>query len=315
MTTAEAFKLLCDKLVVSDSVKSQVSIAEQGVMETLAKAFSRSFRQRSTDIQFKFVGSFGRNTACTSIRNFGLLAVFSDEVYLRYDLFQSGGQAQLLQDVKDAFKSHCAAIKRKGDGNEGQIVQLLYDDGVTLDLMPCFNNEDGSFSYPDTDNGGRWVVTNPRPEIEYLARADAAHPFVYDLCRIVRAWKDHVKVGMRCRLIDTLVCQFAQGYDAGSAGTAGSAGSAGSAGASGSGADYSYYPALCRDFFKFLSEQEPGRKSWNMVGSDAPIENPEDFRPAAHQAYLLACDAIKADEQNYQEARDNKWREIFGNVI
>jgi len=51
------------------------------------------------------------------------------------------------------------------------------------------------------------------------------------------------------------------------------------------------------------------------VGSDAPIENPEDFRPAAHQAYLLACDAIKADEQNYQEARDNKWREIFGNVI
>ena len=53
------------------------------------------------------------------------------------------------------MKNTYATSHVKGDG---QVVVIEFDDRVRFELLPCFENDDGSFTYPDSHNGGRWKI-------------------------------------------------------------------------------------------------------------------------------------------------------------
>lgn len=64
-----------------------------------------------------------------------------------------------MEEVKESLKNTYSTSHIKADG---QVV------GINFEIVPVFENWDGSFTYPDTNNGGSWEKTNPRKKIEEM---------------------------------------------------------------------------------------------------------------------------------------------------
>ena len=71
----------------------------------------------------------------------------------------------VLQVVKASIERTYSTTSIRGDG---QVILVPFTDGITFEVVPAFINKDDSYTYPDANNGGRWRVTNPRPEINAI---------------------------------------------------------------------------------------------------------------------------------------------------
>jgi hypothetical protein len=108
---------------------------------------------------------------------------------------------------------------------------------------------------------------------------------------MARAWKNKHGVAMGGLLIDTLAYNFLEStdeYDTKS---------------------YLYYDYMCRDFFKFLSEQ-PKQSEYAALGSRQRVRVKKRFEKKAKKAYELCLKAIEASGQANER---QKWRNVFGN--
>lgn len=288
MTITESFHGFCDKLHFTQEKRSIIGSRKTEI----AKAVNSLFRGYPYDSYTKYVGSFGRETANGTVSDIDMLMILPYATYEKYNAYQSNGQSKLLQDVKNAIKGHYSTTKNKGDG---QVVVVSFSDGMTIEVVPCFTNKDGSYTYPDSNDGGRWVVTNPQPEIDYIsAKEIECNNNLRNLCRMARAWKEQNNVPIKSCLIDKLACEFLKNWIYRDK-------------------SYFYYDFMSGDFFEFLANVNPNQTCWRMVGSNQLIYNPDNFRTKAKKAYDLAVEAIEADNKGNEWKRNYKWREIYGN--
>lgn len=60
----------------------------------------------------------------------------------------------------------------------------------TFEVQPVFENDDGSFDYPDTYSDS-WKTTKPRDEISAISEEDSATSGnLRRLCKLTRAWRN-----------------------------------------------------------------------------------------------------------------------------
>lgn len=134
------------------------------------------------------VGSVGRLTAITKTSDYDVLYILPDEVFKRFDKYEGNGQSALLQDVKNIVKETYDKTDIRADG---QVIDIMLKDG-TIELVPAFKQQDGSFIYPDSNNGGKWRYTRPLEEIQLAMRAKNDSSDLYNyLCFLLRKWKNH----------------------------------------------------------------------------------------------------------------------------
>ena len=169
-------------------------------------------------------------------------------------------------------------------------MQVLYKD-FHVEVQPVFEEEDGSFTYPDSYMGGSWKVTRPREELKAMAETNVAkNRNLRQLCKMTRAWKNKHGIAMGGLLIDSLAHRFLTGttdYDDKS---------------------YLYYDWMVRDFFKFLSGL-PEQEYFAALGSSQRVRVKKNFQKKAANAHDLCLKAIAADGTDTQ---NEKWRKIFG---
>jgi len=202
--------------------------------------------------------------------------------------YKDNGQYSLLRDTGDAIKARYPATAVKVDR---LVVRVLYRD-FHVEVMPAFEQEDGSFKYPDTARGGSWKFTKPKAELDEMKAAnERKNRNLRRLCKMTRAWKNKHGVPMGGLLIDTLAYNFLESttyYDNKS---------------------YYYYSYLCRDFFRFLADQ-PGQSEYAALGSRQRVKVKKRFEKRAEKAYKLC---LKAIDSRGQVKERQKWRDIFGN--
>ncbi|MDE5307708.1 hypothetical protein PY546_15635 [Providencia stuartii] len=132
-----------------------------------------------------------------------------------------------------------------------------------MEVQPVFEQDDGSFKYPDTYNGGSWKITKPLDEIKAMKEfVDQKNKNLRKLCKMARAWKNKHGVGMGGLLIDTLAYNFLKSrtdYDNRSA---------------------AFYDWMCRDFFLYLSE-EPNKDYYLALGSNQRVNVKSKFQRKA----------------------------------
>nr|WP_265091541.1 hypothetical protein [Acinetobacter sp. AC1-2] len=56
-----------------------------------------------------------------------------------------------------------------------------------VEVQPVFKQEDGSYKYPDTYNGGSWKITKPQAEIDVVYAKWYVHGKIYGGWAIVIA--------------------------------------------------------------------------------------------------------------------------------
>lgn len=146
-----------------DSISLDSLSEYQSSIESLTKLLNKKYYgSDSVDDHCLVVGSVGRQTAVSETSDLDLLFVLPREVYTRFNAYDSNGQSALLQEVKNTIKNRYPKTDIKGDGQA--VVINFTDRFYSIDLVPAFEQDDGSFKYPDSNDGGSWKKTDPIPE-------------------------------------------------------------------------------------------------------------------------------------------------------
>lgn len=277
---------------------SNIRVQDGGTISNRYKAITRrlntDYWSTTSDTSHSlYVGSYGRNSATQSFSDLDIIFQLPYSVYETYNAYRINGQSALLQAVKASIEKTYSTTNIRADG---QVIQVPFDDGITFEVVPAFINTDDSYTFPDANNGGRWRTTNPKPEIEAIrTRNNACNGNLIPLCRMMRAWKAKWDVPIGGLLVDTLAYQFIDGWQY-------------------KDKSYLYYDFMCRDFFKFMADQDKEKEYWKAPGSGQHVYGKGLFQWKATRCYNITLEAIEhetADPKREWSAKQ-KWRDIFG---
>lgn len=282
MTTTDMFTGFLENLKVKNS--ESITSKYERITSTLNQEFRGLDSKKDNRLR---VGSYGRWTGINGISDLDMLYIMPNS---KWDEYKDGKQSKLLDDTRDAILTTYPTTKVKKDR---LVIQVLFS-GFMVEVQPVFEQSDGSYKYPDSYGNGSWKTTKPREEIQAMQEfVEQKNRNLRKLCKMVRAWKNKHGVGIGGLLIDTLAYNFLRSnsnYDNRSV---------------------AYYDLMCRDFFKYLSE-EPIKDYYLALGSNQRVNVKSKFQKRALKAYELSLKAIEAGES---PTAHKKWKNIFGRAF
>jgi hypothetical protein len=289
MSVSDKFKTFCLNLRIEKDVVDRIAYRYKRITKQLNASF---WGIASDERNSLYVGSYGRDTDIKT-SDIDMLFQLPYDVYNKYHYYAGNGQSALLQEVKRAIQKTYSFSTMRADG---QVIKIDFSDGIIFELVPCFSNTDGSFKYPDTNNGGRWRTTNPKPEIKAIREGNLLCNYnLKRLCRMARAWKYQWNVPMGSLLIDTLAYQFMKSWVHRNE-------------------SFLYYDFMTRDFFQYLNNQNSSQKYWLAPGSHQYVwrKNSKSFGCQALRCFNISLEAIQHEVEGRNWSANQKWREIYG---
>ena len=288
MGLADWFRDSCSNLTVKD--RGTISTRYNNITRRLNADY---WNTTSDTAHSLYVGSYGRNTATQGFSDLDMIFQLPYSEYDRYNNYTGNGQSALLQAVKKSIEKTYPTTSIRGDG---QVILVPFNNGITFEVVPAFTNKGDSFTYPDANSGGRWRVTNPKPEIAAIrSRNTATNSNLVQLCRMARAWKRKWDVPIGGLLIDTLAYQFIENWEYRDK-------------------SYFYYDYMSRDFFKWLADQDGNKDYWKAPGSGQYVYGKGLFQYKAKRCHNISLEAIKHEiaTPKREWSAKQKWREIYG---
>jgi len=286
MGVGEDFKQFCSNLVVTkrDSIATRYG--------AITKRLNLDFWNSDSDTLHSFyTGSYGRGTAIGATSDVDMLFRLPYEYYEKYNSYVTNGQSAMLQEVRNSIKKTYSVTNI---GADGQVVVIPFNDGITFEVLPAFLNKDASYTFPDTNQGGKWKTTNPKPEIDAISEMDAACNWnLKYLCKMARAWKANWDVPISGLLIDTLAYYFIRDWEYRDK-------------------SFLYYDFMSRDFFDYLSQQDEDKNYWLSPGANQYVWRKGKFEYKATRCRNIAIEAINNGTSNQNWAARQRWREIYG---
>jgi hypothetical protein len=157
------------------------------------------------------IGSYGKHTSIRPARDVDVIFIMPLEKFAQYDDNSSNKQSQLLQDVKRILEVKYPNTPIKA---YGKIVVLEFSETKhDIELVPAWENEDGTFLIPNSENGGSWEHVGYRDEIKNISDSEAKTGKTKFLIRAVKKWSDNCSVRLRSYQIEQTVLAFFNGWD------------------------------------------------------------------------------------------------------
>jgi hypothetical protein len=289
MGIGEAFQQFCDNLKITDG--ESISYRYRRITNQLNGTF---YGYESDTYHSIYTGSYGRDTAIEGFSDLDMLFWLPPDDYSRFNNHQGNGQSAMLQEVRASIRNTYPSSDVSGDG---QVVVVEFEDNMVFEVAPGFELTDDRFKCPDSNEGGKWYITDPRAEQTAINKKnDAWNSNLKRLARMARAWKRNWSVPMGGLLIDTLAYNFLEGWGYHDK-------------------SFLYYDWMSRDFFSFLMNQKLDQAYWLAPGSNQFVWRKGDFEYKAKRCYNISLEAIEADRAGYEYTRNQKWREIYGTVF
>ena len=281
------FQQFCKNLRMSDSVVSNIRSRYRAITKRINQDFWGS---DSETLHSFYVGSYGRGTAIYT-SDIDIVVELPWSEFSKYDNYSGNGQSALLQAVRNSLMKTYSTSRI---GADGQVVDVVFSDGVTFEVVPASKYSDNSgYCYADTNNGGSWKTMNPKAEIDtFNGRNYLSNGNLKRLCRMMRAWNSQKGVLMPGILIDTLVYRFMQQYEYAEE-------------------TYTYYDWMSRDFFKYLIDVAD-QDYWLTPGSNVRVYKEFEFKRKAEEAHSICENAISYYAKDYNYLWADEWRKIYG---
>ena len=275
-----------DGLITNLKVDNSETIGAR--RDEITKTLNKEFRELESSTSNKLmVGSYGRWTAIRGISDLDLLYILPASTRAEY--VKEGGPSKVLARTRLAIQSRYPKTSVAVD----RLVVVVQFTNFIFEVQPVFENDDRSFSYPDTYSDS-WKITKPREEIGAVGVDDIlANGNLRLLCKLARAWKNRHGVGVGGLLIDTLAYNFMRRYPDNRLATSAA------------------YAQMVRDFFLYLAEEED-HEFYAAPGSRQRVRVKKKFQRKAKMAYELCIEAIDAGGQKNEY---KKWRYVFGNSV
>lgn len=152
------------------------------------------------------IGSYGKHTSIRPARDVDVIFILPKDKFAQYDDNTSNKQSQLLQDVKAILETKYPNTPIKAFG---KIVKIEFSETKhDVELVPGWENDDGSFTIPDSENGGSWIVQRYREEIKAIAESDATTGKTKFLIRLIKKWSDNCSANIRSFHIEQKVLSY-----------------------------------------------------------------------------------------------------------
>lgn len=285
MSVSENFENFCSNLRMSNTTVNTI----QSRYHQITKRINLDYYNSDSITNYSlYVGSYGRGTEIFT-SDIDMIVQLPYDTYVKFNNYSSNGQSALLQEVKEVLKKTYSTSFLKGDG---QVIGINFSDGINFEIVPAFINNDKSYTYPDSNDGGKWRTTDPRKEIEAMnLRNKDTNKNLKRLCRMIRSWKNENNVSMSGILIDTLAYKFIDNWEY-------------------KDKSYTYYDWMSRDFFKYLKEIDKSQSYWLAPGSNRYVYKNNNFQSKASEAYEKSLEAI--ENESKEATAKQKWREIYG---
>jgi hypothetical protein len=290
MSVADDFKAFRANYLIPASTVSSISYRYKRITRQLNIDFWTTDSETSHSL---YVGSYGRDTAAKGVSDLDVSFTLPNSVYHQYNDHAGNGQSALLQAVRTSISRTYANSYVGGDG---QVVALNFTDGIRFEILPVFVNDQNTFTFADSNNGGSWKVCDPRNEMNaFGVRNVAANRNLKAVSRMARVWRDRHGVPISGMLIDTLAYQFIDLWEH-------------------KDKSYMFHDWLVRDFMQYLSMIDRTQNYWRAPGSGSHVSKKGNFQTPAATAYVAACSAIDHEAHSRPQTAHNKWREIFGST-
>lgn len=288
MSVSENFRAFCSNLIVPN-----ISTISDRYKE-ITKRLNKDFRDTESETAHSlYVGSYGRGTAIKGFSDLDMLYILPYEIYKKYNAYIGNGQSALLQAIRESIKKRYSITNIRSDG---QVVIVPFDDGITFEIVPAFLNDNDTYTFPDTNHGGSWAITNPKPETAAINDVNIrCNDNLKYLCRMMRAWKNQWDAPISGLLIDTLAYQYIQTWPYRNN-------------------SFVYYDWLSRDFFQHLAAQDEKQEWWRAPGSGRYAWG-KGFQYKAKRCYNLSLEAIQYENSNSSWSARQHWREIYGTLF
>lgn len=279
MSVADMFSVFLGNLAIQNG--DTISLRYGELTAALNKRFRDTDSKTSNTLQ---VGSFGRGTGINGISDLDMLYIMPKG---KWESYKDGRQRKLLEDARDTIKARYPSTNVRVDR---LVVTVTYTD-FHVEVQPVFEQDDGSFKYPDTKGTGSWKITKPKEEIDEVSSKDIAkNSNLRRLCKMARAWRNKHGLEMGGLLMDTLAYNFlcaTTDYDTSS---------------------FSSFDLMSRDFFGYLSEL--GDQGYYAApGSQQRVKVRRKFQRKAKKAHELCLEAIAAGQQKNV---NDQWRRVYG---
>lgn len=198
------FEKFYENIKLTAAQKEDAQTKHNGVCEKLHNYYySNTAYSGRTKL---LIGSYGKHTSIRPARDIDVIFIMPPEKFAQYDDNTSNKQSQLLQDVKKILESKYPNTPISAFG---KIVKLEFADTKhDVELVPGWENEDGTFTIPDSANGGSWHTQDYRKEILDILDSDKVTGKTKFLIRVIKKWSENCSAQIGSYRIEQMVLSF-----------------------------------------------------------------------------------------------------------
>lgn len=256
------------------------------------RCLNNAYYGLSSDTANSFlIGSWAKDTRVRPPRDVDIYFVLSYADYLRFDKYSGNKQSALLQEVKSILQTTYSTTDMSGDG---QVVLVRFNT-INVEVVPVFALDNGKYFVPDTNSGGRYMVSDPTAEVNAMLTADILYNNnARRMVRMLKAWQYGCNVPIKSFWLELLITEFLPQSPWREQG-------------------YLYYDWLMRDFFAFLISRAntylaaPGTSDFVALG--------DLWKSRAESAYARSLKACEYEYVDNVDAAGEQWQNIFGPQI
>lgn len=201
----EHFELFEKAIRLNSTQVEEVARKFKGVGNSLYHEFYGDGEDKTK--RFK-IGSHGKKTELRD-ENGDLDMIFkiSRETLERYMAHEGNGPSELLRRAKEALQKTYSNSSTEHK-SWGKVVLVKFSSGYDVEVMPCFEEGDGKFTIPNTENGGSWDSYDPREEINNVKRSNDETGCTRRLIRVVKHWNNRTGKSIKSYIVENLVVAF-----------------------------------------------------------------------------------------------------------
>ncbi len=269
MPINDHFNQFLENIKLTSGQIEDAKIKYDGVCSKLHDHYYTTEYDGSTKL---LIGSYGKKTNIRPARDIDVIFFMPPERYNQYNDNQSNGQSQLLQDIKKILEEKYPNTPIKA---WGKVVVLEFSDTHhQVELLPAWENTDGTFTIPNSENGGFWEQWDPRAEIKKIKDSDAKTGRSRSMVRMIKKWTECCSIKMKSYLIENKIVDYF--------------------------GDQTFsekeYPVLVRDFYEYFSQNETN----------------SDIKSHLDTALSRAKKACEFEANDKPESAVEEWRKVFG---
>lgn len=201
----EHFELLHDHLKLTSDQRADVKRKYSGVSRSLYEEFYGGEYDTKTRL---IIGSHGKKTETRHpVGDIDLIFKISKSDLERYQAYESNGPSALLERAKNKLAQTYSTSELPRAW--GKVVLVKFGDGQhDVEVLPCYENEDKTFTIPNTENGGSWDIFDPREEMKTIADSQKSTGLTRKMIKMLKRWRTNNNVLIKSYQIEFFCVSF-----------------------------------------------------------------------------------------------------------